>query len=72
MIMKDKLKKHHHKASYFVAQRIAFVFLFAIGLSITVAVPTYILSTNNVSNAGHAEEQISEVSETSSEEVEQY
>ena len=44
MVMKNKLNKHHKRKSFFVFRNFAFAFIGLLGIGLSIAIPTYIIS----------------------------
>ena len=63
MVMKDKLVKTNHKASYYFMKKISIIALAVFSGAFVIAVPTYIISKSNKNTMGLAEENTNEVEE---------
>lgn len=63
MVMKDKLVKTNHKATYYLMKKISIVLLAVVSGAFIIAVPTYIISNSQKKTIGLAEENSSEVVE---------
>ncbi len=68
MVMKDKLVKTNHTATYYIMRKMSLVILAIIGAAFVIAVPTYIIQNSQKNTIGLAEENTSEVSESESSE----
>ena len=68
MVMKDKLVKTHHKGPYYTMKKISIGLLALASVTFIIAIPTYIMQSNNSGKKINAEETTSEKTETSSEE----
>ena len=64
MVMKDKLVKTNHKASYYFMKKISIIALAVFIGAFVIAVPTYIISKSTKNKMSLAEENTSEVEET--------
>ena len=64
MVMKDKLVKTNHKASYYFMKKISIIALAVFSGAFVIAVPTYIISKSAKNKMSLAEENTSEVEET--------
>ena len=68
MVMKDKLVKTHHKGPYYTMKKISIGLLALASVTFIIAIPTYIMQSNNSGKKINAEETTSEKTETNSEE----
>ena len=68
MVMKDKLVKTHHKGPYYTMKKISIGLLALASVTFIIAIPTYIMQSNNSGKKINAEETTSEKTGTSSEE----
>ena len=64
MVMKDKLVKTNHKASYYFMKKTSVILLAVVSAAFVIAVPTYIISNSNKNKLSLAEENTEEVEET--------
>ena len=63
MVMKDKLVKTNHKASYYVTKKISIIALAIVCGAFAIAVPTYIIQNSQKKSNALAEENTTEVQE---------
>ena len=64
MVMKDKLVKTNHKASYYMMKKLSVILLAVVSAAFVIAVPTYIVSNANKNKLSLAEENTEEVQDT--------
>ena len=64
MVMKDKLVKTNHKASYYFMKKISVIALAVVAGAFAIAVPTYIVQTSLNNKTALAEENKEEENKT--------